>query len=106
MVKSRGSGYSVWVHGVKHWNGATRELFNFPNSFYLWDKDDGIANGYITATNYLLQTTDRDCSDRAYDITIADLSESHMNGSEFYGSPNQSTLLDFKFLTTIQHIII
>ena len=48
-------------------------------------------------------TTDRDCSDRAYDITIADLSESHINGLEFDGSPNQSNLREFKILTSIQH---
>ena len=80
------------MHGVKHWNGVTTELCDFPNSFYFWDEDDGIAKGYITATIHLLLTTDRHRSERAYDITIADLSESHINGSEFDGSPNRSTL--------------
>ena len=63
------------MHGVKHWNGVTTELCDFPNSFYFWDKDNGIAKGYIKATIHLLLTTDRDCSERAYDITIADLRE-------------------------------
>ena len=77
MVKSRGSGYSVWVHGVKHWNGVTKELVDLANSFYFWDEDNGITKGYITATIHLLLITDKDCSERAYDITIADLSESY-----------------------------
>ena len=94
------------MHGVKRWNGVTTELCDFPHSFYFWDEDDGITKGYITATTHLLLTIDRDCSDRAYDITIADLSESHINGSEFDGSPNQSTLREFKILTSIQHISI
>ena len=92
------------MHGVKHWNGVTTELCDFPHSFYFWDEDDGITKGYITATTHLLLTTDRDCSERAYDITIADLSESHIYGSEFYGSPNRSTLREFKILSEIQHI--
>ena len=92
------------MHGVKHWNGVTTELCDFPNSFYFWDEDDGITKGYITATTHLLLTTDRDCSNRAYDITIADLSESQINVSEFDGSPNQSTLRECKILTSIQHI--
>jgi hypothetical protein len=37
----------------------------------------------------------------ADDITIADLSESHINGSEFDGSPNRSTLREFKILADI-----
>ena len=92
------------MHGVKHWNGVTTELCDFPHSFYFWDEDDGITKGYITETTHLMLTTDRDCSDRAYDITIADLSESHINGSEFDGSPNQSTLREFKILISIQQI--
>ena len=84
-------------------NGATTELCDFPNSFYFWDEDDGIANGYITATIHLLLTTDRHRSERAYDITIDDLSESHINGSEFGGSPNRSTLREFKILADIEN---
>ena len=85
-------------------NGATTELCDFPNSFYFWDEDDGIANGYITATIHLLLTTDRHRSERACDIKIADLSESHIYGSEFDGSPNRSTLREFKIRTSIKHI--
>ena len=92
------------MHGVKHWNGVTTELCDFPNSFYFLDEDDGIAKGYITATIHLLLTTDRDCSERAYDITIADLRESHIYGSEFGGSPNRSTLREFKILADIRNI--
>ena len=80
------------MHDVKHWSGVTTELCDFPHSFYFWDEDDGIAKGYITATTHLLLTTDRDCSERAYDITITNLSESHINGFEFDGIPNQSTI--------------
>ena len=83
------------MHGVKHWNGVTTELCDYPNSFYFWDEDDGITKCYITATTHLLLTTDRDCSERAYDITIADLRESDIYGSEFGGSPNRSTLREF-----------
>ncbi len=50
---------------------GTTELCDFPNSFYFWDEDDGIVNGYITATFHLLLTTDKHCSERACDITIA-----------------------------------
>jgi hypothetical protein len=79
-------------------------LCDFPNSFYFWDEDNGIAKGYITATIHLLLTTDRDCSERAYDITVADLRESDFYGSESDGSPNRSTLREYKILTDIQHI--
>ena len=85
-------------------NGATTELCDYPNSIFIWDEDDGIANGYITATIHLLLTTDRYCSERAYDITIADLSKSHINGLEFDGSSKQSSLREFKIMTSIPHI--
>ena len=76
------------MHGVKHCNGVTTELFDCLHSFYLWDEDDGIAKGYIKATIHLLLTNYRHRSERAFDITIADLSESHIYGSEFDGIPN------------------
>ena len=92
------------MHGVKHWNGVTTELCDFPHSFYFWDEDDGIAKGYITATTHLLLTTDRDCSERAYDITITDSSDSHIIGSKFDGSPDRYTLRELKILADIRNI--
>ncbi len=98
----------LWLFILSAWRqtlerGYYRVVW-FPAFIYFWDEDDCIAKGYITATIHLLLTTDRDCSDRAFDITIADLSESHIYGSDFDGSPNWSTLRELKILTSIQHI--
>ena len=60
--------------------------------------------GYMTATIYLLLTIDGHRSERAYDIRIADLREFDINVSEFGGSPNRSTLREFKILTDTPHI--